>query len=96
MKGIEEKMEAIDEYFYRLERVRSEAEGISLEESEENLVRKIVSAAIDIASRIVSLEGGGRPDSLRRILRKARRYGRHREWIGRRFGGDGEVQERPI
>lgn len=69
------KLEDIDEYFDRLERVRIEAEGIPLEESEENLVRKIVSAAIDIASRIVALEGGGRPDSYAEYFEKLESIG---------------------
>jgi len=60
---IEEKMEKIEEYFSRLDEVRDTAEGIAKEESEENLVRKIVSATIDIASRMIALEGGGRPDT---------------------------------
>ena len=60
---IEEKMERIEEYFSRLDEVRDTAEGIAKEESEENLVRKIVSATIDIASRMIALEGGGRPDT---------------------------------
>lgn len=60
---IEERVEEIDEYFDRLNKVRDEEEGIMKEESEENLVRKIVSAAIDIASRILALEGGGRPET---------------------------------
>ncbi|MFB6159087.1 MAG: DUF86 domain-containing protein [Candidatus Nanohalobium sp.] len=67
---IEERMEEIDEYFGRLSTVREESEGVSREESEENLVRKISSAAIDIASRIISLEGGGRPDTYAEYFRE--------------------------
>lgn len=69
------KLEDIDEYFDRLETVRREAEGIPLAESEENLVRKIVSAAIDISSRIVALEGVGRPDSYAEYFEKLEKIG---------------------
>jgi uncharacterized protein YutE (UPF0331/DUF86 family) len=60
---IERQLELIDTYFERLEKVNEEDEGVLKEESMENLVRKIVSSTIDIASRIIALEGGGRPDN---------------------------------
>ena len=60
---IEERMEEIESYFNRLEEVEGASQEVAREESMENLVRKIVSAAIDIASRIIALEGEGRPES---------------------------------
>lgn len=60
---LESRIDEIEEYFERLSEVLENAEGIPREESEENLVRKLASATIDIASRMVALEGGKRPDS---------------------------------
>jgi uncharacterized protein YutE (UPF0331/DUF86 family) len=60
---IQAKIEDIEEYFSRLEEVAESSKGTMREEALENLTRKIVSAAIDIASRTVALEGKGRPDT---------------------------------
>ena len=60
---IESTIEEVEEYFERLSEVRESSEGVARRESEENLVRKLVSATIYIASRIIALEGGSRPGS---------------------------------
>lgn len=61
---IEEQIDALQEYLRRVETVYASGDETMLaQEAKENLLRKIASAAIDIAARLVALHQYRRPDA---------------------------------
>ncbi len=61
---IESRIDSIDEWINLLSKIQKSKEKTDLvKEAKENLIRKTVEAVIDIASRLIALEGLERPDA---------------------------------